>query len=405
MKTYILTVDPVLFDRNSPIFAKVGKPTEFHEFVVVETSASINTVRTVPGVKSVVEDFQHDIDSNVVESDWGAKYLGKKINNSFNGEGVDVYLIDSGVRSTHAEFKDNKIVHMWSIDDLQYGTSLSPNHGTACCSMILGIAPKATVYSLRANFMSSGILKSLDMIAAAHKNGKNNSVVSMSFSSTLDMYDGIVTRLRDIGVIMVGSAGNSSSPTPKYPAARPEVFSVGAIDQLGNIAHFSSGAKSGNDFWAPGVNLKAPSIESDTAYSTFNGTSAATPLIAGVAACALTGSDKITSSEGVEWLKHQLSRNRHVNKTYPGDGVVPLATGFKEMYSSPVTIPPPVVEEPMPTPPVEPEPPTPIPEPPVVPAPPPEEKEEKKDKTPIIAGAIAGVVLAGILVYHFFIAG
>jgi subtilisin family serine protease len=84
-----------------------------------------------------------------------------------------------------------------------------------------------------------------------------------------------------MGALVIASAGNSSTPICGFPAANPAVLCVGASDGLDGIADFSNyGVRL--DVVAPGVGLWT--TERAGLYTSFNGTSAAAPVVSGVAA-------------------------------------------------------------------------------------------------------------------------
>jgi hypothetical protein len=93
------------------------------------------------------------------------------------------------------------------------------------------------------------------------------------------------------GILNVFASGNDSTnmdAAPFYPAAyrSPSILSVAASDQSDNLASFSNYGRTNVDLAAPGVSIVTPAGGSNNAaYSTtFNGTSAACPYVAGAAA-------------------------------------------------------------------------------------------------------------------------
>ncbi|MEJ7830393.1 MAG: S8 family peptidase [Segetibacter sp.] len=112
----------------------------------------------------------------------------------------------------------------------------------------------------------------------------NNSWGGGGYSQAL--YDAI-SRANNAGILFIAAAGNSgvnNDATASYPSNYdlPNVIAVAAIDKLGALASFSNYGATQVDLGAPGV-----AVWSTTAfntYSSYNGTSMATPHVTGAAA-------------------------------------------------------------------------------------------------------------------------
>lgn len=92
-------------------------------------------------------------------------------------------------------------------------------------------------------------------------------------------------------ILFVAAAGNSGvnvESSPQYPASYPSanIISVAAIDKSGNLASWSNYGSASVDLGAPGVSIwsTVPGKKGLSAYSSYNGTSMATPHVTGAAA-------------------------------------------------------------------------------------------------------------------------
>jgi len=117
------------------------------------------------------------------------------------GVGVDVYIVDTGIDTTHDEFfnTDNRTIkNVYNA----YG-SVRPNtdiqgHGTHVAGTVggrhVGVAPNANLYGLKVLTDngagdSSDVMEALDMIVGLVQDSKNPSIVSMSLGGECDSDD------------------------------------------------------------------------------------------------------------------------------------------------------------------------------------------------------------------------
>ena len=94
------------------------------------------------------------------------------------------------------------------------------------------------------------------------------------------------------GVLVVAAAGNDGTDNATFPASYPGVVSVAATDQTGELYPWST-----HGTW---VSVAAPGCDVTTAlgggYGAFCGTSAAAPLVTGIAALALSAGNVSTAA-------------------------------------------------------------------------------------------------------------
>ncbi len=138
---------------------------------------------------------------------------------------------------------------------------------------IVGMVADADIYAIKA-LDSNGEGYVSDIIEGIDWAIKNDlDILNMSLSSTNDsesLHD-IIRKVNADRIVMVASAGNNYGGASEFPAAYPEVISVGARDENGLIADFS--ALEGVDVYAPGVNVYSNYI--NDGYLSMDGTSMA----------------------------------------------------------------------------------------------------------------------------------
>jgi len=110
-------------------------------------------------------------------------------------------------------------------------------------------------------------------------------VINMSWGTNLNsqvMYL-VIQEAHTNGAVLVAAAGNDGNDELFYPAAFPEVISVGATDANDLRAPFSNYGST-IDVMAPGVNIYSALLNGNNSYGNLSGTSMAAPLVAGLAA-------------------------------------------------------------------------------------------------------------------------
>jgi PKD repeat protein len=206
------------------------------------------------------------------------------------GQGVTVYVLDTGIRSDHHEFSGRMDPGFSAIPD-SIGTEDCRGHGTHVAGTIAGstygVAPQARLVSVRVlDCAGSGsysqVIAGIDWVTA---NAKPGSVANMSlgggYSATLNA---AVAASIATGIVYAVAAGNSQTDAcTQSPASEPSAVTVGATDIADARAYFSNYG-SCVDLFAPGVNIISASMASPTGSTTLSGTSMASPHVAGALA-------------------------------------------------------------------------------------------------------------------------
>jgi len=243
-------------------------------------------------------------------SSWGLDRTDQRalpLNNSYSyattGNGVDVYIVDTGVLSTHTEFA-GRIRSGFAATGLT-GTEDCNGHGThvagTAAGATYGIAPGATVIPVRVLDCSgsgtmSGVIAGIDWAIQDHTT--TPAVLNMSLGGGLSgILDAAVQRAVDDGITVVVAAGNSTADACAYsPAAAPNAITVGSTTTTDTRSSFSNFGDC-VDVFAPGSAIKSAWHTGATNTNTISGTSMASPHVAGVAARILSANPTFTPAQ------------------------------------------------------------------------------------------------------------
>jgi len=126
----------------------------------------------------------------------------------------------------------------------------------------------------------------------------------------------VIDRLYVIGVLIVAPSGNAGSATMYYPASYENVISVSAVDEYGVIPWFSN-FNAQVELAAPGA--RVASTMPFNQYAMMNGTSMATPHVAGVAALVWSHFPECNNFQIREILQQSALRQKKFGDTMSRD--------------------------------------------------------------------------------------
>lgn len=235
--------------------------------------------------------------------DQSALPLSGTYNYSQNGAGVNVYIIDSGIRHTHKEFGGRVVAAFSSVNDA-YGADGCHWHGTHVAGTVggavAGVAKGVKLYSVRvldcyASGTTSGVIAGVDWVTA---NRVLPAVANMSMDGSLsDALNLAMQRSIDAGVTYVVSAGNSARDAcSSSPGSMTNAITVGASEASDAMSGYTNRG-SCIDIFAPGSNIYSAGNYDDASMMTASGTSMASPHVAGIAALYLQSNPSATPAE------------------------------------------------------------------------------------------------------------
>ena len=275
-----------------------------------------------------------------------------------SGAGIRVYVADTGL------LKDAEAGHPWLKGvqrapnpdgteqawdpagiDLDGVTTIPPyaGHGTFVAGVIRCLAPHADVmvsniFQVAGSVLESDLVAELDRALAWGADVFNLSITAATrLNLSMLSFDNFRRRLQQYkGAVCIVAAGNDGSPVPVYPAAYPEMLSVGALgaDWRGRARFSNYGGWV--DVYAPGrdlVNAYATGpyecheypykgqIRNFYGMARWSGTSFSTPVVTGLVAARMSRTGE-TGQEAAAALLAEARAN-----AVPGVGAILVPEG------------------------------------------------------------------------------
>ncbi|HEY7770899.1 S8 family peptidase [Longimicrobium sp.] len=266
-------------------------------FSATLNAGQLNALQRQEGVSYIEQDQITTATATQSGATWGLDRIDQRdlpLNSTYNytptGAGVNAYIIDTGILTTHNEFGGRAVSGYTAISDGR-GTTDCNGHGTHVAGTVggttYGVAKGVKLYAVRVldcagSGSNSGVIAGMDWVASNHV---KPAVANMSLGGGASTAtDDAVNRMHNAGVTVVVAAGNENQNACNVsPARAANAITVGATTNTDARASFSNFG-SCVDIFAPGNNITSSWYTSTTATNTISGTSMASPHTAGVAA-------------------------------------------------------------------------------------------------------------------------
>ena len=282
---------------------------------------------------------------------WGVKRLRapELWQAGFTGQGVIVGHLDTGIDGKHAALRN--AIHAYAefnlAGDIVEGAEArdSDDHGTHTAGTIagrktatraIGVAPGCTLASamvIEGGDVVARILGGMDWVI-----GQGATILSMSLGlrGYTPAFQTVVNALRDANVLPVIAVGNEYPGTSRSPGNYVNVVSVGAIDKQDMVADFSSSQRFSRavdpivpDIVAPGVGVL--SCVPGNHYMTMDGSSMATPHVAGLAALVKQAVPSATASDLEAAIFASCRRPANMDENRGNKGIPDAVAAFNHL--------------------------------------------------------------------------
>jgi uncharacterized repeat protein (TIGR02543 family) len=270
---------------------------------------------------------------------------------------VTVAVIDTGIRLTHNDLKNNISPLAW---DAYYGQSLQKSveqgkivnggdttgHGTHVAGIVAaeagnnmlgaGVSYNAKILPIAVfpanSLATTDTVREAYVYIIAHRQELNIRVVNMSFGG-YDAGDNDpllrqkIQEAKNLGILSVAAAGNGNTSDPSYPSDYPEVISVIAVNK--DSSRWDSSATTGSDYnanknvAAPGTGIYSTGHGDDNAFTSSTGTSMAAPVVSGIAALLFAKNPGLTPAQVQQIIENTATDLGASGKdNYFGSGLV-----------------------------------------------------------------------------------
>lgn len=349
---------------------------------------SVKELNKNENIDYIQEDYELDVfdypSDHEFSNQWYLQNIGQEVDGSVGIPGIDINVInawkktkgskdivvgviDTGVDIYHEDLKNNIYINSGEIpgngidddsnnyiDDYQgwdfanddntvFDSSIDDKHGTHVSGIIAateneigicGVAPGIKVLPVKFINGSSGYTS--DVIEAIqYCKNMNVDIVNCSWGCSEDNY-ALKEAMEESGLTFICASGNNglnTSDTKIYPACfeLPNIISVAAIDNKGNLANFSN---YGNDIdiAAPGVRIL--STLPNNSYGILSGTSMAAPLVTAALSLLKSYDNNISQSEMISRIKNCVSFSDNLSGMVASGGSLNVDAVINNTFSN-----------------------------------------------------------------------
>jgi subtilisin family serine protease len=278
---------------------------------------------------------------------------------------VRVAVVDTGVDARHRELRGKVVdgadfVNLEGLDTTEFigditnyddvpedevghGTHVAGIIGARGVDMDEGVAPECSIAAVRvlatmrrgSRYFGAGIVDNINpgikwCIDVFRADVINVSLGITHVAGALPHAD-VIRYALSRNVTVVAATGNDGKHERYYPGALPGVCAVGAVDESGTVAGFTS---YGANVMCVAPGTRVYSSYARGSYATASGTSQASPFVAGAVALmksyALEEGVRLTNRTIVDVLRRTSDRaDNRLRNERAGYGLINLADGFK----------------------------------------------------------------------------
>ena len=292
----------------------------FKGYAATLTSSQLKALKGNPAIQYIEQDRIITVSSSQPNPPWGLDRidqvnlpLDRLYVDRSNGAGVTAYVVDTGI-APHSEFGNRLVAGYTAIND-EYGTADCNGHGTHVAGTIgsatYGVAEAVTLVPVRVlsctgSGSTSGVIAGIDWAISHHTAGVP-AVMNLSLGGGANvLLDEAVRKAVTDGIVVVVAAGNDGRETDTAlhnaclysPAREPQAITVGSSTSNDARSGFSNYGTC-VDLFAPGSSILSTWLNGGTA--TLNGTSMASPHVAGAVA-AIWGTNLSLTSTSIQTM-------------------------------------------------------------------------------------------------------